>query len=333
LISSLKRFEEIGVPSLLDELTRTGTPVADAWPKMLFNIAGVVFASNTNHLCADIDVVAGSLIKAGRVADGGVASTRGIMPERLITERVVEESGCVKLKRLLAHGVVAPAATVASAVSILKRLETDSHICAVLRVSSVGDAAQQCLITDSHVTIAIRVIEERGSAVCRVGRTVGVVLERSNPVGHVGVAGGVAKERQRTAARVVLAGGVVKERSITVSSVVTGGVVIERGVTAGSVVEAFAVVRQRKSAHGIVVPPGGVAVERINASAGVVAAAGIAKQGPKTRRRIALAGSVLIERLETKSAVLHACGQTDQGPAAIGRIGLRLRLLRKRKAD
>src|SRR5439155_284837 len=171
-------------------------------------------------------------------------------------ERIVEESGCVELKGLLAQCIVAPAATVARAVSILKRLKTDSHICAVLRVNSVGDAAQQCLITDSHVTVALRVIEERRSAIGRVRR-----------------------------------------------------------------------------AGGIVVPPSGVAVERINASAGVVAAAGIAEQGPKTRRRIGLAGSILIERLETKAAVPDACAQIDQGPAAIGRISLRLRLLRKRKAD
>ena len=76
----------------------------------------------------------------------------------------------------------------------------------VLRVSSVSDAAQQCLITDGDVTIALRVIEERGSAIGRVGRAGGVVLERSGPVGHVGIAGGVAIERLKTGGRVVVAG-------------------------------------------------------------------------------------------------------------------------------
>ena len=35
LMSSLKRFEETVVPSLLAELMRTGIPPADVWPKML----------------------------------------------------------------------------------------------------------------------------------------------------------------------------------------------------------------------------------------------------------------------------------------------------------
>jgi len=35
LMSSLKRFEEVAVPSLLFELTKTAVPLAEVWPKML----------------------------------------------------------------------------------------------------------------------------------------------------------------------------------------------------------------------------------------------------------------------------------------------------------
>ena len=35
LMSSLKRFEEVVVPSLSSELMKTGIPLADVWPKIL----------------------------------------------------------------------------------------------------------------------------------------------------------------------------------------------------------------------------------------------------------------------------------------------------------
>jgi len=41
----------------------------------------------------------------------------------------------------------------------------------------------------------------------------------------------------------------------------------------------------------------------------------------------------MIERLETKAAVPDATGQTNERPITVGGISLRLRLLRKRKAD
>ena len=105
---SLKRLEEVAVPSLLFELMTTGTPLGDVCPKMLADVASVVFtgyAEDTHSTNVDV-IVTGSLTGAGSEPNSRIAVALGDAIAGATSDPRVLEAGGIAGEGGQTHGGV-----------------------------------------------------------------------------------------------------------------------------------------------------------------------------------------------------------------------------------
>ena len=301
-MSSLNRREEVDVPSLPFEFTKTPTPPADVWPNILAikqlrlallpaasrsyadNVAGIrnVGASalaNENIEIAIREIASGSSthgrvgipsgeVKKGVGANGHIAAAEGEIKERLIPKSIV---GAGVRTTGMCKGLKADSCA-NTQIGVIE----SGGIAAKRSIAYGGVAAGdgvvlERLLTDCHVGADREVIRDAQSAAG------GVVKKRVGPNGGV-AAGGVAIKRKGAHRGVVVAGEIIDKRGCSIGCIVRACRIQQQRRSAGRCVVISRVGGKGKAANTGVKTAGGNALERKRANCCVGNAAGKVKK-------------------------------------------------------